>query len=51
MRTSRSGSHACFLAACSPAIDKGPDEMTNYIKSETEKWGKVIRTLGTKVSH
>ena len=26
-------------------IDKGPDEFAVYIKSETEKWGKVIRTL------
>lgn len=33
----------------SATLDKGPDEMVNYIKSETEKWGKVIRALGVKV--
>ena len=32
----------------SATIDKGPDEMANYIKSETEKWGKVIKTLGAQ---
>ena len=35
----------------SPIIDKGPDEMMSYIRSETEKWGKVIKAMGTKVSH
>ena len=34
----------------SATIDKGPDEMANYIKSETEKWGKVIKALGSKIS-
>ena len=29
--------------------DKGPAEFTDYIRSETEKWGKVIKTLGGKV--
>ena len=32
----------------SAMIDKGPGEMANYIKSETEKWGKVINALGLK---
>ena len=30
----------------SATIDKGPDEMANYIKAETEKWGKLIKALG-----
>ena len=33
----------------SATIDSGPEEMANYIKSETEKWGKVIKALGAKV--
>jgi tripartite-type tricarboxylate transporter receptor subunit TctC len=33
----------------SATIDKGPDDMGNYIKSETEKWGKVIKSLSVKV--
>jgi tripartite-type tricarboxylate transporter receptor subunit TctC len=33
----------------STTLDNGPDEMANYIKSETEKWGKVIKSLGAKV--
>ncbi len=32
----------------SATIDKGPGDMANYIKSETDKWGKVIQALGTK---
>jgi tripartite-type tricarboxylate transporter receptor subunit TctC len=32
----------------SAMIDKGPDEMASYIKAETEKWGKVLGSLGLK---
>ncbi|MGZ5091398.1 MAG: Bug family tripartite tricarboxylate transporter substrate binding protein [Burkholderiales bacterium] len=32
----------------SPMIDKGPDEMASYIKAETEKWGKVLGSLGLR---
>jgi tripartite-type tricarboxylate transporter receptor subunit TctC len=32
----------------SATIDKGPEEMTQYIKSETAKWSKVIDALGLK---
>jgi tripartite-type tricarboxylate transporter receptor subunit TctC len=27
-------------------IDKGPDDMARYIRSETEKWAKVIKAMG-----
>lgn len=33
----------------SATIDKGPEEMANYIKTQTQKWGKVIKTMGAKV--
>ena len=33
----------------SAIIDKGPEETAGYIKVETAKWGKVIKTLGSKV--
>ena len=29
-----------------PTIDKSPQDMANYINSEMEKWGKVIKSLG-----
>ena len=32
----------------SAIIDKGPHEFSDYIKSETEKWGKVMKALGAK---
>ena len=32
----------------SALIDAGPADMANYIKAETEKWSKVINTLGLK---
>ncbi|MDB5924728.1 MAG: transporter substrate-binding protein [Betaproteobacteria bacterium] len=32
----------------SPTIDRGPDDMANYMKAETEKWGKVISALGLR---
>jgi len=33
----------------SAIIDKGPDEFASYLKSQTEKLGKVIKTLGVSV--
>ena len=30
----------------SATIDKGPEEMSSYIQSESAKWGKVIKALG-----
>jgi tripartite-type tricarboxylate transporter receptor subunit TctC len=32
----------------SALIDAGPADMANYIKTETQKWGKVINALGLK---
>jgi tripartite-type tricarboxylate transporter receptor subunit TctC len=32
----------------SATIDTGPEEMAKYIKSETQKWARVINTLGLK---
>ncbi len=31
-------------------LDQGPENMSQYIKSETERWGKVLKTLGVKPS-
>jgi len=33
----------------SATIDKGPDEMASYIKSQTEKWARVIKAVGITV--
>ena len=35
----------------SAMIDKGPDDMANYMKAETEKWRPVIKTLGLQGQH
>jgi tripartite-type tricarboxylate transporter receptor subunit TctC len=32
----------------SALIDAGPADMANYIKTETQKWGRVINALGLK---
>jgi tripartite-type tricarboxylate transporter receptor subunit TctC len=29
-------------------LEKGPDEFAAYIKSETDKWGRLLKTLGAK---
>ena len=29
-------------------IDNGPDDMARYMKSETDKWAKVINALGLR---
>jgi tripartite-type tricarboxylate transporter receptor subunit TctC len=34
----------------SPMIDKGPEDMTSYIKSESAKWSPVIKALGLKAN-
>jgi tripartite-type tricarboxylate transporter receptor subunit TctC len=34
----------------SATIDRGPDDMAAYIRTETEKWGKVIKALGATVA-
>jgi tripartite-type tricarboxylate transporter receptor subunit TctC len=34
----------------SPTLDKAPADMANYIRSESEKWGRVLKTLGLKSS-
>jgi tripartite-type tricarboxylate transporter receptor subunit TctC len=31
------------------AIGSTPDEFTAYIRSEVEKWGKVVRAAGVRV--
>ncbi|MBI3514979.1 MAG: tripartite tricarboxylate transporter substrate binding protein [Proteobacteria bacterium] len=30
-------------------VDGGPDILTTYLKVETEKWGRVVRTRGIKI--
>jgi tripartite-type tricarboxylate transporter receptor subunit TctC len=32
----------------SATVDKGPDDMARYMKTETEKWGRVLSALGLK---
>jgi tripartite-type tricarboxylate transporter receptor subunit TctC len=32
----------------SATLDNGPEEFADYIKSETEKWGNLLKTLGAK---
>jgi len=32
----------------SPMIDKNPEDMASYIKSESAKWSPVIKALGLK---
>jgi tripartite-type tricarboxylate transporter receptor subunit TctC len=45
----RTDVQAELAAQCASAtIDKGPDEMAAYIKSETQKWSRVISALGLK---
>lgn len=31
-----------------PTIDKGPEDMAAYVRSETEKWARVIKAIGLK---
>jgi len=33
-----------------PILDKGPEDMTDYLRAEGEKWGRVLKTLGVKTS-
>jgi hypothetical protein len=33
-----------------PILDKGPEGMTDYLRAEGEKWGRVLKTLGVKTS-
>jgi tripartite-type tricarboxylate transporter receptor subunit TctC len=30
-------------------LERGPDEFAAYIRSETDKWGRLLKTLGAKV--
>lgn len=31
-------------------LDRGPEDMTDYLRAEGEKWGRVLKTLGVKKS-
>ena len=33
-----------------PALDKSPSDMSDYIRSETDKWGKLLKTLNVRKS-
>jgi len=33
-----------------PTLDKGPEVMSEYLRSEGERWGRVLKTLGVKPS-
>jgi len=33
----------------SATLDKSPADMANYVQSQTQKWGKVIQSLDTKI--
>ena len=38
-----------YLAVGATAVGNSSEEFTAYVKSETERWGRVIATAGIKI--